>query len=500
MPVPYKRPGLLNDEIFRQEWEPEGWNLLVIGPTATWRRDWGMWEAIRDVVQNALDETESYSYGYDEHGLWIADSGSGMNVSDLLLGPGIPKPDYSRGRFGEGMKVAALTMLRNSYDVYVETIGKEVFMTFYEQKTNGHTQVLAAIWRSGGSAIGTIFHVIGYFGPAYEENFTINLPTSAIVAEGPAVLTSPTPRKNQIIDYRFPDGKNKIFARDIFMRNISSPFSYNLWDFELAPDRHAASDPQDVYGSMSRVWCSATDINIIKTFLEMVVNPPILESEEGGHFQFWAYMLEKSSGVDCVGYINIVKDNAAIWKQAWDDVFGEMAVRQTRMELDNTMRHYGYRPIVVSYNTAELFNAMGAPVDTAIMRAVRDKMLDFEVIEDHMLSPTEIAHMSLARRLTHAANCNSTVNAAMIPAISGRTSTSGMYVKALDHILLDRTMLTSASKVVNTLDHEVAHAITGSAEDGSVRHNEAMSRVAGMFVKAIAEGSIPSDLLADCYW
>ncbi len=43
-------PSPLTVEDFRRAWEPQGWHLLIIGPTATWREEWGEWEAIRDIV------------------------------------------------------------------------------------------------------------------------------------------------------------------------------------------------------------------------------------------------------------------------------------------------------------------------------------------------------------------------------------------------------------------------------------------------------------------
>ena len=49
---------LLTMEDYERQWKPDGWQLIIIGPTLTWRQDWGEWEAIRDIVQNALDECE----------------------------------------------------------------------------------------------------------------------------------------------------------------------------------------------------------------------------------------------------------------------------------------------------------------------------------------------------------------------------------------------------------------------------------------------------------
>jgi len=183
-------PKALGMEEYRSRWQPEGWELITIGPTSTWRQDWGEWEAIRDIVQNALDEAEAYRWGYDEKGLWIADRGKGVAVADFLLGPPKLKPDWARGRFGEGMKIAALALVRMGYAVRVETVGREIWVVFLEQKVNGTAETLAALWRPNGVRVGTRFHIIGYSGPAFEDRFAVNLPRRQSWRKVPARLPS----------------------------------------------------------------------------------------------------------------------------------------------------------------------------------------------------------------------------------------------------------------------------------------------------------------------
>ena len=150
-------PRVLTMEEYEGSWKPQSWQLIIIGPTSTWRQDWGEWEAIRDIVQNALDEAESYQYGYDAKGLWIADKGKGVAIADFLLGPPKLKPDYARGKFGEGMKIAALALLRKGYSVKVETVGREIWIIFLGQRVNARAGPRAPIWRSNGRTRGKKF-------------------------------------------------------------------------------------------------------------------------------------------------------------------------------------------------------------------------------------------------------------------------------------------------------------------------------------------------------
>ena len=136
-----KYPRVLTMEQYERDWKPKGWNLLPIGPTATYRKEWDIWEAIRDIVQNALDESESYTSGYDEDSFWVEDQGRGIGIQNFLLGPPKLKEEWARGKFGEGMKLAGLALLRLGYAVRVETAGREVFLIFVELEAERHRSV-----------------------------------------------------------------------------------------------------------------------------------------------------------------------------------------------------------------------------------------------------------------------------------------------------------------------------------------------------------------------
>jgi len=302
-------PRVLSMEEYHSRWQPEGWQLIIIGPTSTWRQEWGEWEAIRDIVQNALDEAEAYRWGYDERGLWISDRGKGVAVADFLLGPPKLKPDWARGRFGEGMKIAALALIRKGYPVYIETVGRELWVVFLEQKVNGTAETLAALWRPDGARVGTRFHIIGYTGSAFADRFAVNLPRSAIIAEGPSPVTRPVRRFNQLIEYQFPvalpggwyekgAGASRIFARDIYMRDINSLYSYNLWGFDMAPDRHGPKNESDMWVDMGRLWCCVTRVDLLEKFLQMVRQPPVIETDESHNVNMdsWAMGREPVTG------------------------------------------------------------------------------------------------------------------------------------------------------------------------------------------------------------
>ena len=468
-------------EEFRSTWEPQGWQLLVIGPTATWRQDWGEWEAIRDIVQNALDETEDYSWGYDDRGFYIRDVGRGMAVADFLLGPPKLKPPHARGKFGEGMKIAALALLRKGYSVKVDTVGRELWLVFLQVKVDTMADQLAALWRFNGRAHGTVFHIIGYFGDSFADRFAVNIPRERILHSAPSTLAEPIRRYNQLI--ASPPGRT--YARDIYMRDIRSPFSYNLWSFEMAPDRHGPKSEGDVWIDIGRLWATVTRVDLLERFLGMVKAPPDEETEESRLVSMgsWEMGDEPVSGKR---YSEFVSENAEAWREAWRLKFGENAVIRTTDRWDGTVRHLGYQPVSVHWGVEHTLS-LAIKTDAALVRESQERLREVQAVPDYRLTPRQLVHLRLARaiaaRFRHPPIAG--VHAAIIPPASDRMRTAGLYGRTTQEVFIATDQLERARWTVDTVVHEIAHHTSG-AEDGEEAHNAAMTEVAARVVEFTA--------------
>jgi hypothetical protein len=479
-------------EEYSAEWQPQGWRLIIIGPTSTWRQAWGEWEAIRDIVQNALDECEYYTEGYDEQGLFIRDVGKGIAVDDFLLGPPKVKPDYARGKFGEGMKIAALALLRMGYPVHVETVGREIWLFFLEQKTNGHAETLAALWRPGGRRGGTVFHVIGYTGSAFEDRFSVNLPRKAIIAESPSRLYQPIRRFNQLIQHPFPEG-SRIFARDIYMRDMKSPYSYNLWSFDMAPDRHAPKEEGQMWADIGRLWTCVTRVKHLQVFLQMVKSPPMLETDESFNVNMGSWDM----GVEPVTnkqYAEFVRENAPVWQEAWRKTMGDdpPAVLRTDEKWDGMVKHLSYKSVSLLYSVRDTLSTV-ITTDKELVRASQERLREVEIVPDDRLDSVPLAHLKLAREITKRVFPYSPpagIYAAAIPPASDRTRTAGLYSTATGEVYIAMEQMGRCRRVIDTLIHELAHHRqyrgTGEADDLTPTHMEAMQAIAADVVKITA--------------
>ncbi len=499
-------PRVLTMEDYDRDWKTQGWQLIIIGPTSTWRQDWGEFEAIRDVVQNALDETESYRWGYDDEGLWIADTGRGVSVADFLLGPPKIKPDYARGKFGEGMKIAVLALLRMGYLVKVETVGREIWIIFLEQKVNGRAETLAALWRSNGSTRGTKFHIIGYSGPAFERYFAVNLPRSLILAEVPSPLAEPVRRYNQLISAvgmaSSPIG-GMIYARDIYMREIKSRFSYNLWGFDMAPDRHGPKNEADLWVDMGRLWCGVSNMSLMEQFLEMVLDPPRVMSDETRHISMDTYSMGSEPVTD-KRYIDLVQESAPAWQKAWHKVAGVNAVIRTTDRWDGMVKHLGYTPVSLQWGVKDALSTV-ITNDDALIQESQERLRETKALPDDKLTPKALAHLKLARAIATWFDVHK-VYASIIPPASDRVRTAGLYDHALEEIILHLETLESGKRTVDAVIHELGHhkayKKTGDiklAEDLQPAHSGAMTEVAARVVEMVAAGRV-DEYLKEAVW
>ena len=497
-------PLVLTIKAYDRDWKPKGWKLLAIGPTSTWRQDWGIWEAIRDIVQNALDETESYKWGYDDQGLWISDDGQGVAVADFLLGPPKLKPEYARGRYGEGMKISTLVLVRNGFPVHIITVGKELWIVFLELDIDGvKTHQLNALYKAGGFSHGTKFHIIGYTGPAYADRFAVNIPKDDILWQGPSLITKPKQRFNMLYPSHFPisegAGAGRIFARDIYLRDINSPYSYNLWSFDLAPDRHAPVNEGDVWLDVGRLWATVSDPDLLEVFLRMVKDPPEIVAEESHHVNMsgWEMGMDPVSGKR---YDDIIKDNAKAWQKAWNNVFGEDAIIRTTEKLDNTIEHLGYKSTSLLYSVKAALSQV-IDTDQVIRDISQEKLRETEVFPDEELDSRQAAHIKLARAIAREVfrvNPVSGVYAAFIPRASDRVRTAGMYGTTSQAIYISLDILFFGRDTIDTLIHELAHhkqwRLTGEAEDLTESHAAAMTSIAATVITDLSQGKFTEEL------
>lgn len=104
---------------------------------------WGLWEAVREIYQNALDQGEAtISYDEDTHVLFVSSATGRLTPETLVLGNTSKRNDpKKRGKFGEGYKLALLVLARLGHQVAIHT-DNEVWTPALEHDPTFNTVVL----------------------------------------------------------------------------------------------------------------------------------------------------------------------------------------------------------------------------------------------------------------------------------------------------------------------------------------------------------------------
>ena len=91
------------------------------------KKDWDIIAAIREFLSNMLDTKADYTYCYSNGFGYMSDKGKGLTKKDFIFGEST-RDESQIGQFGEGMKMALITMLRNNRKVEIATVGFTVLV------------------------------------------------------------------------------------------------------------------------------------------------------------------------------------------------------------------------------------------------------------------------------------------------------------------------------------------------------------------------------------
>lgn len=88
-------------------------------------KDWDIKSALREFLSNMLDTKATYQITYKNGVALIEDDGEGLPMKSFIFGEST-RDNSQIGQFGEGLKMAFITLLRENRKVKVETVGFNV--------------------------------------------------------------------------------------------------------------------------------------------------------------------------------------------------------------------------------------------------------------------------------------------------------------------------------------------------------------------------------------
>jgi hypothetical protein len=125
-------------------------------------RHWGVPEAVRELIQNAIDSSAEFEYALLPEGLVLRSRGVTLDPSTLVLGvTSKAEDDRAIGSFGEGYKIALLVLARLNKPVAVVN-GSVVWQPEFRQSMQFGTRLLHIVERPHTSDSGDLeFRIFG---------------------------------------------------------------------------------------------------------------------------------------------------------------------------------------------------------------------------------------------------------------------------------------------------------------------------------------------------
>lgn len=130
------------------------------------KREFNLMVSLKELLQNALDEQEFVSgnpeikIDKDKLGIWIKDSGRGININAFRIGGG-DKECWMRGYYGEGLKLASSYFILNNIPVYFFTKNL-VFKFIALPKNSNNPSIFVMMGRTNLNINGTHILLYGY--------------------------------------------------------------------------------------------------------------------------------------------------------------------------------------------------------------------------------------------------------------------------------------------------------------------------------------------------
>ena len=475
-------------------------------------RGWGVWQAFREIVQNALDEMQYVlnvwpdAYPCFEMGNYsvVSDLGRGLSVRHLLVGTS-EKPEWSRGRFGEGLKLALMVLQNLGVPVFirsgsVDTVSREVRPTFVQVNIEGvPVELFCVCYKTIPEKIVGTYVYIGdpTLCGRYRYNFVQGLPLRCRAYTYFETNESGMPIKwGHILDC--DEARGKIYVRDIYVRDMPAFFGYNLFDVRLSESRDIASEV-DIRNGIEELW-----ENLMVDLYRARSRPG---SYEPGLVKMWTDLLSKlidnalrssmAGGKEVENEMypatwNNIKD---VVTDLFTNMYGKYAVVVTKPEELEFAKYIGMNPIFFCttpfcqwLSTVTKTSArMSEKVGTATVTVPKDKLPeplrsiinDLEEIADYVTRGVPLAN-DYVKKVEYAylkeGVCGETTH---IPTTRIVLNISCLMDACQYNIVYPDMVTTDCIReYISTLLHEVAHAVSG-APDGSTLFEKTLTELLG---------------------
>lgn len=417
--------------------------------------DWGVWEAVRELIQNALD---AHDQGYtmditrdDKTGtVSIINRGATLHRSSLLLGSSSKRDDPGqRGQFGEGYKLAMLTLTRMDRPVLAHIHG-ETWTPSIVHSDMFDSKVLRIDVQ-----------------PAQYDNDAVAFAVSGVTDEEWTIINdrclmlSP-PYDDEVIHTNAgrilldEDTRGALYVKGLFVSHIDRfVYGYDVNELDLDRDRKLAH-PIDLSYAVAGTLRDA--VTSAKLSPETVMN--LINTDAGEAGAMLGYYRYRDSGSDLA---------AKMISGAFTNKHGEDARPVADTDEASQLSVLGYKPIVVKDALRKVIETDTGKISE---QAIARKMASKTTYAMSDLSDTEVINLEWCLTLIHPAE--SDVPEVKVVDFYG-DDMIGTYTPGDPPVIrVSRKIMTDRFALLGTLAHEVAHKY---GNDLTSEHAEGITRI-----------------------
>ena len=226
----------------------DGMISLNISKEYILKRGFSEFKAIREIIQNSLDETElstgtpEVTIEIDDMGTWIVDNGRGLEGNAFIIGSS-EKKCWMRGYYGEGLKLALGFFLLKGYHVYIFS-NKNVFKPIFLPAKKEKAWLNILLGEAESEEKGTKILIADYKADNKMLSELVSFKNQDIKEK----IIDKIVMKGKECDYERPltiyDYPNLLYMRNLLVGKANevtkrkSFFTYDLWWFRLDVSRN----------------------------------------------------------------------------------------------------------------------------------------------------------------------------------------------------------------------------------------------------------------------
>lgn len=403
-------------------------------------RDWNTWHMARELVQNALDERDTYgaemAVRLTKGQRLIVETKGGrgpISAEAFMIGGTDKRGTGQRGSHGDGLKGAAIVATRLGANLVIRSGYETRKFSFRASKNFGGADSL---------------HMMVTTNATYLDGVKMSVDLS-VDSYAELLRRVPEIRSGERMPYGKIDARPPaLYARGIYVQELEdATHSYNL-NIELDRDRQTVGS-FTLQAHVAGVWkTAATDDEII----EALWDPKTLEARAIAA----SCRLRAESCVDALDR----------------KLDCEFAIPVANSETYRDGRHYGLNTVIVPTTVVEFFELTDRSYSDAIAKAQTEAK---RVWAREDLTATELDNLDLAISLVKLADAP--IGEIEIVDFIGKFN--GMYRVSDGRTQIARFRLSDLQDVVSTLVHEVAHH---AGKDYSPGHTTEMQRMFSMII------------------